>query len=527
MARFLINQRKCVLVIEVSRASFKIASFLRSSSKLELTNYALERLEPQPDPKAQIVNSIRTFLKEKSLSVKEAILSIADPDSVSIKYCLLPVLEHKEILSAAVWQLKDEVHFDLKDAYSDWTVVKELTDEQGARQQGIIFAFSRKEAVENYLACLSECNLRASAIVTSPLNYADILKGIADDKTVASEIVLDLEYLDSALNLYIDKKLHFTRYLPVSVENFTRSLIGTLMSNRGKVELSLSQAEEIRDKVGIPDDESIIIQDNLQATQILSLIRPVLESLVREIKHSITYFISHLEEAQPQIIYISGFGANLKNLNSYLAKELGFPVSSLPFPDILDTSRIQPDRLARDRGQLISCAGAVLLASRGVSLLAGDVRMRWIKDVLIKRLKPLISAIGVLILSFMFISVLTLPVFSYRLKKAKSYFNDKKLLFSFFEKVRLRNELNYEVLLQRVTADALLNFLSQSIPDGLCLSELELDQYRGELTLQGDVRQAQDIDVFVGKLKASDYFSGLKTLNNTDSVFKIKCKLKY
>ncbi len=545
MAKFLPNQRKCILVIELGKASFKIASFLRSSSKLELLDYSLERLGPQPESKARIVNAIRAFLKKNSLSVKESILSIADADSVAIKYCLLPALKYQEILSAAIWQLKDEVHFELKDAYSDWRVVKELTDEQGARQQGIIFAFSRKEAVEDYLACLSECNLRASAILTSPLNYIDILKDIAESQRFTCEMVLDLEYLDSTLSLYIDKKLYFTRTLPFFVDSFTRSLVGTLFSDKGKVELTLNDAEEIRDTVGIPQDETASIRDNLQASQVISLVRPVLESLVREIKHSITYFTSHLGEVQPQVIYISGFGADMKHLDTYLAKEIGLPVSRLPFPDILDTRRIAPDRLARDRSQLASCVGAVLSANRGVSLLAGDVRMRWVKNVLIKRLKPFFSAIGVLILFFMFISVLMIPVFSYRLIKAKSYFNDKKLLFSFFEKARLGRELNYEVSLQRVTADALLNFISQSVPDALRLSELELDQYRGELALQGEARQAQDVDVFVSKLKASDYFSGVNELDSrfrgndeqlrvsvnttkgTDRTFKIICKLKY
>lgn len=527
MARFLLNPGKHILVIEVGKACLKVVSFLCSVSKIELLDYSLERLSPEADVAGQITGSLRAFLKKNSLSVKEAVLSIADADAVAIRYCLLPALSRKEILSAAIWQLKDEVHFDLEHAYSDWRVVKEFTDEQGARQQGVIFAFSRKEAVEKYLACLSGCNLSASAIVTSAFNYISILKGAAKDKPYASEIVLDLEYTDSALNLYIDKKLHFTRYLPVSVEGFAQALVGTLVSGAGRVELSLREAEEIRDSVGIPDDETVLIRDNLQASQVTSLMRPVLESLVREIKHSVTYFTSNLEEPQPQVIYISGLGSNLKNLDTYLAREMGFPVSRLTLPDILDAGRIQPDRLAADCGQLLSCVGAVLAAKRGVSLLAGDIRTRWIKNVLMKRLAPFVAVAGTVILSLMFISVMALPFYRYRLKQAKSYFEDKKQLFSFFEKVRLRRELVLEVSLQRVTADALLNFISRSIPDGLCLNGLELDQYRGELILQGKARQAEDMEIFLDKLRASGFFVSLQSPGQTEQAFEIRCKLKY
>lgn len=527
MAKFLSTWRKYILVIEISKVSLKIAYVSRSGARLELLSYSLEKINPELDSSLQIIDFIRAFLKKNSLSIKEAILSMADTDSVAIKYCLFPPLKRKEILSAAIWQLKDEVHFDLENAYSDWRLVKEFTDEQGARQQGIIFAFSRKEAVEKYIECLAQCNLRVSAIVTTAINYTDILRNIALDKDISSEIVLEFEYLNSALNLYTDKKLHFTRNLPVSVQSFTNSLVGTLLSDRGRVELTLSEAEEIRDNVGIPLDESVLIKDNLQASQIASLFRPVLERLVRETKHSINYFISNLGESLPQVIYITGLGANLKNLDNYLTKELGFSVIKLPFPDNLDTGRIQSDRLLEDKSQLVSCVGAVLSAARGLSLLAGDVRMRWIKNVLLKRLAPFANVIGIVVLSLMLISLLTFPIYSYRLKAAKSFFNDKKQLSSFFQKVQVWKELSFEVSSQRVTADALLNLISKSIPDGLCLNGLELDQYRGELILQGEAHEAGDSDIFVNKLKALKFFVNVKSIGSKGQEFKLKCRLKY
>jgi hypothetical protein len=237
--------------------------------------------------------------------------------------------------------------------------------------------------------------------------------------------------------------------------------------------------------------------------------------------------MSHLEEPQPQIIYLAGLGAHLKNLDTYLAKELGFPVARLSFPDILNTNQIEPDKLAGDSSQLVSCVGAVLLAARGISLMPGDLRIRWIKHVLIKRLTPFITAVAALILSFMLISIFMLPLYSYRLKMAKNYFRDKKQLYSFFEKVRLWRELAFETSLQRVPADALLNFLSQSIPDGLRLNELELDQYRGELILKGEKLQTADLSSFLEKLTASGFFSSLRPFDLAEKTFKIKCKLKY
>ena len=87
------TKNKNILVVEIGKASLKMVSFLRSSAKLELSAYSLEKIDPEADSASQIVRAIRVFLKKNSLSVKEAVLSIADSDSLTIKYCLLPALK--------------------------------------------------------------------------------------------------------------------------------------------------------------------------------------------------------------------------------------------------------------------------------------------------------------------------------------------------------------------------------------------------------------------------------------------------
>lgn len=531
MFKFGIRAHKGILVIEAGTSGLRIAYFLRSLTATQLLDYSLIKLNPKEDSLGKITDSIHSFLKKTPFPVKETILSISGADSVAIKYCLLPALSRKEIRAAAIWQLKDEASFDLERAYCDWQVVKEVTDEEGAHKQGIIFAFARRETVDKYVSCLRQRGLNPSAIVTSVFNYADILKGLAENKAPTCEMVLEFEYLDSALSLYTDKKLHFSRYLPVSVEGFTRSLVGVLASDKGRIELTLSEAEEIRDNRGIPIDETGFIQDNLQATQVVSLMRPVLESLAREIRHSITYFSSDLGEQGPQIIYLAGLGASIKNLDVYLHKELGLPVERLAFPKAFDTGRIEPLKLAKEGAEIASCIGAALSVRGGIRLSVSASRMHRFKDSLTKRLMPPVLVAGALALSLMVVSLLMFPVYRWRLKTAKDYFKDKKQLLSFFEKTRPFKELFFQVSLQRVPAVALLNFISRSLPHTLQLNELELEEERGELILQGESRQDADVDVFLDRLKASGFFSSVTAQPSGKTVgkriFNIKCGLRY
>jgi hypothetical protein len=53
---------------------------------------------------------------------------------------------------------------------------------------------------------------------------------------------------------------------------------------------------------------------------------------VRELRFSFSYFSATFDRDQPEILYITGGGANLRNLDAYLARELKLRVSCLPFP---------------------------------------------------------------------------------------------------------------------------------------------------------------------------------------------------
>ena len=183
-------------------------------------------------------------------------MSISDADGLIIKHLVLPVLPEAEILEAIKWQLKEEMPFALEGAIWDWQLTREYSEEDGARKKGITVAAVKKEIINDYLTIIGNCGLKPMAITSGPFTYAKLLGAYSQNPPCSA--VLDIGFKDASLSIYNNNKLSFMRRLSFSAQNLTQSLMGTLVSDKGRVELSYEQAQDIRNTFGIPEDLSLI-----------------------------------------------------------------------------------------------------------------------------------------------------------------------------------------------------------------------------------------------------------------------------
>jgi cell division ATPase FtsA len=166
------------------------------------------------------------------------------------------------------------------------------------------------------------------------------------------------------------KKLIFSRKIPVTGVDFTKALTGALVSDRGRVELGLDEAEKIKRDIGIPlEAETRIINDKLSTAQILSMLRTPLSQLVAEIARCLDYY---REENRGEIIdslVLSGGGASLKGLAEFISDELGVE-TKLGNP--LENIKAAPNLAAQKSGisHIMAVAiGSALSDNTGINLL--------------------------------------------------------------------------------------------------------------------------------------------------------------
>jgi type IV pilus assembly protein PilM len=534
LAEIFKKRTKGFLSIDFGQSVTKIAYMKSAGDGFKLLNYDLKNILSTEKKREETVDFINNFLKTNTILEKEVYITISDLDSVIIKSLILPVLPKGEILQAAKWQLKEDVPFDLEGALFNWQIVKEYTDQEGTKKNGIIFVVIKVETIDKYLSISHECKLNPEVITIGPFNYANLLR--YSEENLQTQAILDMGYKDATLSIYKNNKLNFVRRLAFSSDRLTQSLTSTLVSDRGKIELSYEEAEDVKVTFGIPLDETSVLKDNIQAIQVISLMRPLLETLVRELRFSFDYFTSNFNEESPLTLYITGGGANLKNLDRYLHKELNINVSKLPLPGFINTQALEKEKLNKDQSQIISALGAMLAGPQAINLAPEEIKMQKLELIEKASLRLISFTVGAIFLLSLFIVRFQIGIYKNRLRDAQAYLQTMGEIKVLGQRVNPLENLVYTIQKDKVPTDGLLKLISTLLPGNIILDELILDQDSHNLILKGRVSGRQDntesvLSKFIEKIEASSFFIKA-TLVSSKKIgevqeFEIKCELTH
>jgi len=528
------KKAKRFLAVDLSSGIFEIVFMESLAGHYRLLAYDVRKIsaDAKENQKAA-ADFIQDFLKKNSVTEKDVVLNISDMDSVIIKNLTLPVLPEEEIRGAAKWQLKEDVPFDLDTASLDWQVIREFTDEEGVKKNDLIFVIAKKETIDDYLSVIYRCQLNPVGITIGSFSYSHLLKHLPQNPKVLA--VLDIDYNDSTLGIYAGNKLNFVQRLPMSWEKIVRPLTDILVSEKGKIELSHEEAEELKNTFGIPLDEAQFGKDNVRATHILSLIRPLLEALVREIRFSFDYFISNLNGERPDLLYITGGGANLKNLDRYLNNELNMKVVFLSLPPGVEHQLPGQQNLNQEeQNRIISAIGAAMADSSGINLLPREVRTR--RADLIQKISLRMVTMGAAAILFLMLLIVEFQIFDYsnRLKTAQIHLQTIRPIQLLLEEIQSKEKLMEKIQQNRIPGSGLLKAIAHATPGEVILDEMQFEQSKHSLILEGTILAIKEdaqalLTDFLEHLNVSAYVAqaGLVSSQRIGEAekFEIKCVL--
>lgn len=481
-----------------------------------------------------LISFIKNFIEQNAILTKDVVMNISESESVFIKYLTLPALSKKEILGAAKWQLKEESPFDLENASMDWQVIKESPDAEGKKSLGIIFIAIKKEAMDRCLYVLEQCELNLQAVTNSAFNCSPLLQALPQSPSIAT--VLDIGDKESTLSFYIDNKLNFIRILPVSHEKLLWSLTRALGTDKGKIELTLEQAADIEKNIGIVQNGTSIPHENLHPSHIQTLMRPFLEALVRELKFSFDYFQSTFGVEKPLGLFLTGSGAGLKHLDSYLKNALKMDVAYLSLPGSVALKVPDKEKFRDDEQKILSALGASLGKFTLINLLPREIKLLKEKHTQLVSL----AAASVLITFYLIISLLVvfsqIQTYQNKIKETqltkKSLEHIKGLIMNIKEKDKLVNAIQED----KTPAEGALKVISLLIPPEIVLDELLFNQKGHRVSLKGQVLPKGEgsknaLTSFIEQLEESPFFNEVD-LNATQWLglierFDIDCELAY
>lgn len=320
-------KKSYIVGLDIGSSSVKLAQFAKRDDGLHLIKVDVKSIA-YSDDEAQLEKEYTSALKEIFKGIdqtKSDIIAGINCPATSIKKVTLPQMPASELREAIKLKAKDYFHFDTDSAIMDFEIMREVVDE-GVRKYELTVAASPRATVERHLKLLEKAGIKPASLVpcSCALQKFIIHSSAEKDKTQG---FVDIGAHFTEFLVFKGEELLFSRKIPVAGSDITKSMTGTLVSDKGKTQLSIEEAEKIKKDIGIPAElDSRMIEDKISAIQVLSMMRPPLEQLVGEIDRCFDYYREGSRGGMIDTLVLLGGGASLKGLPEFLSTELGIEV---------------------------------------------------------------------------------------------------------------------------------------------------------------------------------------------------------
>jgi len=407
-----------IIGLDIGSHSIKLVGLKMTPKGPFLTCIGMKEIPPGRDKEDVniISETLKALFKEVGLKTKQVRLAVSG-SGVHIQRISIPALPKGELKEAVRWEIKDHLPFPVETAQIDFHILDEYVEDnvnpstpqpegQGllrvdperrlfrpkgrsldaverVKKLDLITVACPKHIIERTLSIAEGAGLQPTHLDVGPFALWNILSAwdrIKKEETVA---LIDLGSEKTGIYLFKDGILQFSREVTPAGADITRAITEGIGSE-GEAELIYERAEKIKQEMGIPSEpyqEALRqAQDDLQQaknttlSKISFLIRPVLERLAAEIGRSLEYYRNLFNVERIDRVLLTGGGANLKNIVSYLARELRLPVEHFnPFKKILFDSKKIDLQMLDQMGSLFTVAvGVALPEPKRIELLPAE-----------------------------------------------------------------------------------------------------------------------------------------------------------
>jgi type IV pilus assembly protein PilM len=366
--------------LDIGSHSIKLVGLKMTSKGPFLMCMGMKGIPPGKDK--EDVNTLseilKALVKEVGLKTKKVSLTVSG-SGIHIKRISMPSLPKAELKEAVRWEIKDHLPFPVETAQIDFHILNEYV-EDNIKKLDLMVVACPKHLIDRTLSIAERAGLQPTHLDVGPFAIWNILltwDQIKKEETIA---LIDMGAEKTGIYIFKNGILQFSREVTPAGADITRAIVEGIGSAE-EAQLIYERAEKIKQEMGIPSEpyqEALRqAQDALQQAKnttllkISFLVRPVLEKLAAEIGRSLDYYRSQFNEERIDRILLTGGGANLKNIVSYLGKELRLPVEHFnPLGKFLFDSKMIDVQLLNQTGSIFTIAvGMALPETKRIELL--------------------------------------------------------------------------------------------------------------------------------------------------------------
>lgn len=475
MKLFPLLKKEYILGLDIGTSSIKSALFKKQPDGLRLVKIRAAEITREK----QAISALKEALSGIDIKNCEVITAL-NSSQVMVKRIAAPPMPYAELKEALSLEAKNYFPFPVTGSLVDFEIVGEA-NEKGIKKTELLLGVCPQALIHEHFNLLTQAGIRPSRAINSGLALYNLLKlkGFKDGLSIAA---LDMGKSFCDLIIVRDKRLVFSRKIPICGDDFTRAATSVLFSSGGKVQLTYEEAEKVKKARGlIPESGQELIENKITPAQFFSLLRPQGERLANEVERSFDAYREESGVNKVDKLILFGGGARLKGLDKFLSESLGaIEVEVFSSPEGLKPKEPAVDSITEINRAAVAI-GAGLGGVSGINLLPFELKQEMRKAVQRAAMKAGLSAAATIMLLVYAGMRIQLAALQKKISAARFELSALEQSFGSPEDWGLMHEIiKYEPYYEDV-----LKEISNVIPDNICLKEMKMQ--KRSLVLEGTI----------------------------------------
>lgn len=318
--------------LDLGSATLKAAQVAKASDGFRIVKSAVRATPASAikeggrihDPK-QIAEEVRELVAAGGVSSKRVVSAVSGPHVV-IRTITMPKMTEKELHNSIKYEAERYIPYSVAEAQVAGSILRNPIPGDEANMEVLLMA-SPKEIVLGVEEVIRLAGLDADAIELEPIALLRLARLVLPEDVLKQTVALiNVGASSTSISIMKEGTLRNSRTISVAGNGLTRAISQAMNTGFEEAETLKKEKGEVRveaDTTPVPP----------ATMRIFNIMLPVLTELATEIQRSFDFYRSRYRGESVDVVYLSGGTSQLKNLDRYIAGELGVHVELLnPIP---------------------------------------------------------------------------------------------------------------------------------------------------------------------------------------------------
>ncbi|MCE1248067.1 MAG: type IV pilus assembly protein PilM [Firmicutes bacterium] len=307
--------------VDIGTHTIKMAQIVKTPSGFQLTRYAEGPTPALTIKDGQIIDAkalgetVRNMLVNHKMTM-DKVVSAVSGQAVVIRPINMTQMSERELQNAIKFEAERYLPYSVADAQIKGTILRKSVEGDDKTMEVLLVA-APNEMVTNTQEVVKMAGVTPLAIDLEPFGLVRAAQTmLADAISHQTVALINLGASSSSINIFKEGILRHNRTITTAGNSFTKAIGQSL-------NLSFEEAEKIKKEKGVIRVEKDATPVAPTTMRIFNVIIPVLTDLVTEIQRSFDFYRARYRGESVDLILLSGGTAKFKNIDAYIANELG------------------------------------------------------------------------------------------------------------------------------------------------------------------------------------------------------------